>query len=124
MSPSAGVATWQKAARPAGARGVQWVAAAACALMLGAWLAGFFFLWSMRADPREATPLTVSQYAYYYGDQLRVRRRLLGSCTLSLTILSVALAATLLPRRRALHGDARFATRAEIRAAGLLGHDG
>jgi type IV secretion system protein VirD4 len=29
-----------------------------------------------------------------------------------------------LPRRRALHGDARFATRAEIAAAGLFGHDG
>ena len=34
-------------------------------------------LWWFRADPRQATPLTVARYAYYYGDREQVRRRAL-----------------------------------------------
>jgi type IV secretion system protein VirD4 len=39
-------------------------------------------------------------------------------------LVLAGLGAACLPRRRALHGDARFATRREIAGAGLLGHDG
>jgi type IV secretion system protein VirD4 len=98
--------------------------ASAGALLLGSYLAGAFFLWSMHVDPRQATPLTISQYGYYYGDRVHVRRRLWGSTALALAFTGASAGVWLLPRRRALHGDARFATRAEIAAAGLLGHDG
>ena len=66
-----------------------------------------------------ATPLTVARYGYYYGDRPPIRRRLsgLGARGLALVVLELALA-LLLPRRRALHGDARFATRREIAARG------
>ena len=50
--------------------------------MVASYLAGFLFLWSVHADPRGATPLTVSQYGYYYAERPEVRPRLLGSVAL------------------------------------------
>ena len=124
MNPSAGVAAWRKPAKSPSARAVKVALASAAALLLGTTLAGAFFLWSIHADPRQATPLTLSQYGYYYGDRTEVRRRLWGSSALAFGFLLASAGAWLLPRRRALHGDARFATRGEIAAAGLLGHEG
>jgi type IV secretion system protein VirD4 len=124
MSPSAGVAAWPKPARSGSVRWIKVAFASGAALLLGTYLAGAFFLWSMHADPRQATPLTISQYGYYYGDRTMVRRRLWGSSSLALALVLISAGAWVLPRRRALHGDARFATRAEIAAAGLFGHDG
>jgi type IV secretion system protein VirD4 len=124
MNPSDGVAAWRKPARPKSGRWLKVAFASAAALLLGTYLAGAFFLWSLHADPRQATPLTLSQYGYYYGDRTEVRRRLWGSSTLALGFVMASAGAWFLPRRRALHGDARFATRAEIAAAGLFGHEG
>ena len=124
MNPSAGVAAWRKPAKSPSARWLKVAVASAAALLLGTYLAGAFFLWSMHADPRKATPLTLSQYGYYYGDRTEVRRRLFGSSALAFGFVLASAGAWLLPRRRALHGDARFATRAEIAAAGLFGHEG
>jgi type IV secretion system protein VirD4 len=88
------------------------------------YLAGYFFLWSLSADPRSATPLTIARYAYYYGERSDIRTRLIASTLggVGLTLLSGL--AFLPPRKRSLHGDARFATRREIAAAGLLGEHG
>src|SRR5580658_2206315 len=124
MSPSAGVAAWPKPARSGSVRWIKVAFASGAALLLGTYLAGAFFLWSMHADPRQATPLTVSQYGYYYGDRVEVRHRLWGSSAVAFGFVLASAGAWLLPRRRALHGDARFATRAEIAAAGLFGHEG
>src|SRR3984885_13596326 len=124
MNPSAGVAAWRKPAKSPSARWLKVVVASAAALLSGAYLAGAFFLWSLHADPRQATPLTVSVYGYYYGDRTEVRRRLWGSSALAFGFVLASAGASLLPRQRALHGDARFATRAEIAAAGLFGHEG
>jgi type IV secretion system protein VirD4 len=124
MNPSAGVAAWRKPANSPSARWVKVALASAAALLLGTTLAGAFFLWSIHADPRQATPLTLSRYGYYYGDRTEVRRRLWGSSALAFGFLLASAGAWLVPRRRALHGDARFATRAEIAAAGLFGHEG
>src|SRR5580658_3597633 len=124
MSPSAGVAAWRKPAKSGSARRIKVALASAAALFLGTYLAGAFFLWSMHADPRQATPLTVSQYGYYYGDRVEVRHRLWGSSAVAFGFVLASAGAWLLPRRRALHGDARFATRAEIAAAGLFRHEG
>jgi type IV secretion system protein VirD4 len=124
MNPSVGVAVWQKPGKPASGRFLKVAAAGSAAVVLTSYLAGFFFLWSMHADPRRATPLTVSQYSYYYGDRAPIRHRLLGSMAFAGAFVFLSFGICLLPRRRALHGDARFATRAEIARAGLLGRDG
>jgi type IV secretion system protein VirD4 len=124
MSPSAGVTAWQNPARPRPGRFIRFALVSAAALLLGDTLAGAFFLWSIDADPRQATPLTLSQYGYYYGDRAQVRRRLWGSSALALAFGVVAAGAGLIPHRRGLHGDARFATRAEIAGAGLFGGEG
>jgi type IV secretion system protein VirD4 len=100
------------------------VLAGAATLLLADTLAGAFFLWSMHADPRRASPLTLSRYGYYYGDRPEIRRRLLCSLALGAACVGISAGAGLLPRRRALHGDARFASRAEIAAAGLFGSEG
>jgi len=94
------------------------------AMLLTAYLAGFFFLWSVHADPQRAGPLTIPRYAYYYGQRDDIRHRLWGSSVLALGIVVLSATAWAWPRRRALHGDARFASRAEIARAGLLGADG
>ena len=124
MSPSAGVAAWRKPARAASGRVLRWVLVSAGVLLLSDYLSGFFFLWSVHADPRRATPLTISQYGYYYGDRPAVRRRLWLSSAFAAAVVLVSLGAGLWPRRRSLHGDARFARRAEITAAGLFGSEG
>jgi type IV secretion system protein VirD4 len=124
MSPSAGVAAWQKPGRAPTGRWLKGALAGVAALVLAAYLAGAFFLWSVHSDPRQATPLTLSQYGYYYGDRPEIKRRLLGSSAMALAFVVISLGAWLLPRRRSLHGDARFASQAEIAAAGLFGHEG
>jgi type IV secretion system protein VirD4 len=96
----------------------------AAAVLLAAYLAGFFFLWSVHGDPHRATLLTIPRYAYYYGQRDDIRHRLWGSSLLALGIVLVSGSAWAWPRRRALHGDARFAGRAEIARAGLLGSQG
>jgi type IV secretion system protein VirD4 len=93
-------------------------------MFLAAYLAGFFFLWSVHVDPQHATPLTIPRYAYYYGQRPDIRHRLWGSSFLALGIVLVSGTAWAWPRRRALHGDASFASRAEIARAGLLGAEG
>ena len=124
MSLNAGAAAWQTPTRSVPGRSARLALASAVALLAGQYLAGFFFLWSVHADVRSASPLTVARYGYYYGQHPVIRRRLWGSSVVGFTLVGATLAVWLLPRRRALHGDARFATRREIAAAGLLGHEG
>jgi type IV secretion system protein VirD4 len=98
--------------------------AALAALLLAQYLAGVFFLSSLHLDIREAGPLTVARYAYWYHEVSAVRRRL-EVCSAA-GILLVLLCAVLVfaPRRKSLHGDARFANRREILEAGLLDGEG
>ena len=125
MTPSASAAAWHPAAKPAlGRTALKWSVVVLCALFIAQYLAGFFFLWSIGADSREATPLTITRYAYYYGDRERLRKRLIVSSAAGAIVVVSSALALLLPRRRPLHGDARFATRREIAAAGLFGDQG
>src|SRR6185437_5766270 len=122
---SASAAVWPLTARRAGARRmVRWLAAGAVTLVLVQYVAGFVFLKMTRGDASEASPLTIVKYAYYYGDRPGIRHQLEGSNAVALGVLSLSALAMLLPRRRSLHGDARFASRGEIRSAGLLGSEG
>jgi type IV secretion system protein VirD4 len=124
MSPSAGVAAWRTQAKPPSRRWLKALLGSVATLLIGTYLAGAFFLWSIHLDPRRATPLTVGQYGYYYGGEPHIRRRLWGSTALASVFVIAGVGAACIPKRRALHGDARFANRAEIAAAGLFGSDG
>jgi type IV secretion system protein VirD4 len=94
------------------------------AAVVGLYASGYFFLWSIKESPAAATPLTPIRYWYYYGDRPDVRRTLLGSLAAGLGLTLGMSLVVLIPRKRPLHGDARFATKREIRKAGLLGNKG
>ena len=116
---------WSLPVKSHRSRGIaKWIIGGIAGIALAQYLAGFFFLWSVRADVRAATPLTVARYAYYYGDHTGLRRRLMLSSGAGLGLLLVSSLAIGLPRRRSLHGDARFARRSELSSAGLLGQHG
>ena len=96
------------------------------ALLAGAavYLAGALFLVLNKADPRQARFGSIVSYWQLYADDTRQRGRLQAAMVVSglgmLVLLPGALVAAARPRR-ALHGDARFATSAEIARVGLLG---
>jgi len=92
--------------------------------LVSQYLAGFLFLASLHVNPRAAGPLTIARYGYYYGAEQRVRSRLLTCSLAGLAVVAIIPLVLLLPRRRALHGTARFATRREVARAGLLGERG
>ncbi len=125
MPPSASAAAWQLPAKPAWPRAALTAATITLAvLVVTQYLAGYFFLWAVNANPRTATPLTIARYAYYYGERPDVRARLITSSLGSAGLMLLSCLALVLPRQRSLHGDARFATHREIAAAGLLGDHG
>ena len=125
MTPHASAAPWQPPASPARRTlALKIVAGFAAALMVAAYLAGYVFLWSLHLNPREASPLTVVRYGYYYGDREAIRKRLFLSTAAGGAMVLASALALALPRRRSLHGDARFATRRELVAAGLFGDRG
>lgn len=94
------------------------------ALLLGLYLGGYGFLWSIHRSPLEASPLTLPRYAYHYRDIPYVWRRLVASAVVGEGLALLFALILVLPRPRALHGEARFAKRPEIEAAGLLGENG
>jgi type IV secretion system protein VirD4 len=94
------------------------------AVLLSQMLAGYLFLWWIGSPPHAATPLTIVRYAYYFGDRPEIRRAVLICSALGVGGMGVAALTALLPKQRALHGDARFARRQELVSAGLLGNDG
>ena len=125
MSPSASIAASRPPAKAGRIAGISRVLGAAIVALIAAlYLAGFFFLWSIHLDPRTASPLTVLRFAYYYGTWPRVAGELARACAGGVAAVALSALVLLLPRRRPLHGEARFATRREIARAGLLGEHG
>ena len=94
------------------------------ALLVSQYLAGWLLLKWLHLDPRSAGPLTIARYGYYYGERADMRPRLWATSLTGLALVGLCPLALLLPRRRALHGEARFATRGEVARAGLLGERG
>jgi type IV secretion system protein VirD4 len=109
--------TWPKAAAKV-------IIVAAVALAASQYLAGFLFLAWCRQDIRAAEPFTITRYAYYYGSVAAVRTRLWVCSAAGLGFIALAALPFLLPRRKSLHGDARWATRAEMARAGLFASQG
>jgi len=91
------------------------------------YLSAAVFLLLNKADPRQARFTSIARYWQLYADDPSLRRKLLlsiGLCGIGLVVvLPAALVAAARPRR-ALHGDARFASAAEVAGAGLTGKTG
>jgi type IV secretion system protein VirD4 len=96
------------------------VSATIAGLVASQYLGGCLLLASLHRPLNEAGPLTIARYAVYYGDRPDVVRRMVLSSLGGLAGVALVPLALLLPRRRPLHGDARFARRREIARAGLL----
>ena len=98
--------------------------ALACA---AAYLAGVLFLVLNKANPKQAHFASIVHYWDLYAEDVQLRKKLHIAIGISgiglLVILPVGLVAAARPRR-ALHGDARFASPAEVDRAGLTGRDG
>ncbi len=125
MTPSASAAASPASLSPhRGTGALKFVLAAAAGLIISQYLAGWILLSWLHADPRAASPLTITRYAYYYGTREDIRPRLWATSLAGLGLVSLVPLALFLPRRRALHGDARYATRREVSRAGLLGERG
>jgi type IV secretion system protein VirD4 len=93
----------------------------ACAVV---YLSAVLFLVLNKADPRQARFTSIAHYWQLYADEPALRKKLLASMGLCgiglLVVLPAALFAAARPRRP-LHGNARFASLAEVRRAGLIG---
>jgi len=94
------------------------------AAIVGVYVAGYAFLVAMKLPPQNATLLTLHAYWQAYGNRPDVRRALLASLAGSQGLMLGLVGVAMLPRRRPLHGDARFASRREIAQAGLLNEHG
>ena len=77
------------------------------------------------AKPQDVTPYTIYQYWYWYGSHPIWRSYLYASAAAGAVALLIPAGVILAPgRRKKLHGDAKWATRTDVRAAGLLGAAG
>ena len=108
----------------AGAFAVVGYVALACAAV---YLAGVLFLVLNKANPKQAQFTSIVHYWDLYADDAQLRRKLqlaIGISAIGLLILLPAGLVAAARPRRALHGDARFASPAEVDRAGLTGGDG
>ncbi len=108
----------------AGVFGVVGYAALACAAV---YLAGVLFLVLNKANPKQAQFTSIVHYWDLYADDAHLRKKLqlaIGVSGIGLLILLPAGLVAAARPRRALHGDARFASPAEVDRAGLTGGDG
>lgn len=103
----------------AGAFAILGYAALACAAV---YLAGVLFLVLNKANPKQAQFASIVHYWDLYADDAQLRKKLqlaIGVSGIGLLILLPAGLVAAARPRRALHGDARFASAAEIDRAGL-----
>ncbi|WP_147659660.1 MULTISPECIES: type IV secretory system conjugative DNA transfer family protein [Enterobacteriaceae] len=93
-------------------------------LAVAAWIGGAIFMAGNGYEAKDATPLTLYQYWYYYGDIPKTKLWLMGSLVGGLIITALPCLLPLLPKKTPLHGNARWANSREIREAGLFSDDG
>src|ERR1700728_718811 len=102
INPSASTAAWHlpaKSGRSWRAVFLKGLGIGLACLVFAQYLAGFLFLWSVHANTREASPLTIARYGYYYGDRADIRSRLMGSSVVGFGVVLVCALTLLLPRR-------------------------
>lgn len=93
-------------------------------LVSWAWVGGYFYLEFAGLDGKEATPLTLYQYWYYYGGDQKTRAFLVLAGILGALPVALPLLILLTPKRRKLFGEARWASSRDIRKAGLFAGEG
>jgi type IV secretion system protein VirD4 len=123
MTPSASAAL-PPAAKTLKVGWIKVVIALIAGILASQYLGACLLLASLHRSLSGAGPLTIARYALYYGDRSDVGRKILLSSLGGLAGVALVPLSFLLPRRRPLHGDARFARRREIIRAGLLKHTG
>jgi type IV secretion system protein VirD4 len=125
MTPDANVAVWRRSRKPFHLSSIaKALAFSAAALLTAQYLAACFFLASIHVDLRRASPLTITRYAVYFGARDDIRRRLWVASGAGLGLVILIGAIVFLPKRRSLHGDARYARVGEIARAGLFAKQG
>jgi type IV secretion system protein VirD4 len=94
--------------------------------VIGIWayLAGGILLMSFSMSLDDATPLTIYRYWRFYSGDPAVTKWIYLSTGLSSLILLIPVVIVLMPKKRSLHGDAKFATNFDVKKSGLLGDDG
>ena len=125
MTLHASATPWQRPVKRShlGAAGTLGIAVIALGVV-AQYLAGYFFLWFIGSNPRAASPLTIARYCYYFGHRSDLHQRLLLAEALAVILVGGIALIALLPKPRALHGSARFATRREMARAGLFSQHG
>lgn len=91
------------------------------------YLASYLFLIKLSnplLPPIAATPMTVLQYWQEYGTDPYTRRWLTGCLIVGALPAGAVVFYMVRPVDRSLHGDSRFATKREVKAAGLFGQKG
>lgn len=88
----------------------------------GTWASGAAFLAFNKNDPRRAKPLSLVRYWSEYGEDEKMRKKLVGSMALGYGVPAAATAALYISMqtRRSAHGNARWATPAEVMRSGLM----
>jgi len=96
------------------------------ATAFGLWvtLAGGIFLTSQNRNFNDATPATLYQYWYYYRGNPQVLQWIYISASAAFALVMAPGLLFISPNKKSLFGDARFATKTEIRKAGLLADKG
>ena len=89
-----------------------------------AYLTGGVLLAFLDQNFNNATPLTAYEYWFYYRQDEYIANRLMYSAIISAAVIILPFIALLLPDKRSLYGDARFATASEIKKSGLLDGEG
>jgi type IV secretion system protein VirD4 len=93
----------------------------ACAAV---YLSAVLFLVLNKANPRQASFLSIRHYWALYADDAVLRKKLVSSMVVSAVATLVLLPGGLWAasrKQRPLHGDARFANAGEVARAGLIG---
>ena len=125
-----GIAVLPFSAWPTGRKVAAGLAAIVVYIALGCaavYLAGVVFLVLNKADPRQAQIASIVHYWDWYADDARLRTKLqlaIGVAGFGLLVLLPAGLVAAARPRRALHGDARFASRSEVDRVGLTGRAG
>ncbi|UUX97294.1 type IV secretory system conjugative DNA transfer family protein [Aquabacterium sp. J223] len=119
------MASWPMPRKVAAALfGIVCIVGLACAAI---YLSAVLFLLLNKADPSQARFGSITHYWVLYADDARLRKSLVASMVVSGVGLLIPLPAALIAAarpRRALHGDARFASATEVERAGLTGNVG
>lgn len=115
---------WSRGRRVAA--GLFGVAAYAALAIFSVYMAGVIFLLLNKANPAQAQVTSIIRYWHLYADDERLHKRLqlaIGVSGIGLLLILPAAVVVAARPHRSLHGDARFATAAEVGAAGLTRAD-